>query len=353
MKRNLVKTFLKLVKIDSPSGNESSIRNFLLNWLKKNKFLFKVDKVGNIFAKNKAGSDSILFSAHMDTVEPGRNIKPIIKKGQIQSSTKTILGADNKAFIACLLYALEKYKGKKTIEVIFSIKEETGGGIEFFPFQWVASKRGFIFDHAKPVGGIVLRSPYIYNFHAEFRGKAAHSSTPGYGINALTAAVDSLSKIPAGMQDNDETTINIGLMKAGTGMNTIPESATFSGEVRSYSRSLFLKHLKKIESTVRNEAKKAKVITTFKKAGYCPGYTHSPSDPFIKKISKVIERIQIQPKFFGFSGISDANVLNSKGIKTVVFSDGVNSPHTARENISIDSLYKMSDIISAIIYTKW
>lgn len=38
----------------------------------------------------------------MDTVEPGRNVKPIIKEdGFIYSDGTTVLGADDKARISC------------------------------------------------------------------------------------------------------------------------------------------------------------------------------------------------------------------------------------------------------------
>jgi len=132
--------------------------------LKKNNFIFKIDKVGNIYANNNAPGQPILLCAYMDTVQPGENIKPIIQNGIIKSSGDTILGADNKAALTAILSALESIKLNRPIELIFSVKEETGGGIEFFPFSWIKSKEGLIFDSANLLGGIILRSPFIINF---------------------------------------------------------------------------------------------------------------------------------------------------------------------------------------------
>lgn len=341
--------FLQLVQIDSPSDHEEKMSLFLQSWLKENKFDFKIDKVGNIFATNNHPGTPFLLSAHMDTVQPGENIKPIIKDGIIKSSGDTILGADNKVAIAAILTTLETKTINRSLELLFTVKEETGGGIEYFPFEWLKSKQGIIFDKSNPLGGIVLSSPYIYNFHVSLTGKAAHSALPQNGINAFTPAFAALSKIEVGQLDNGETTINVGIINGGVGINTIPEKIRISGEVRSYDKELFESHLKNIQMLFEQESKKHDVICEFSKDSFCSGYSFSESDTFINKVKSVYETMGLTTTYFEHSGISDANILNEHRIKTLNLTDGAKNPHSKDEQIAVKDLESLTHLIMVCI----
>ena len=105
-KQRLINTFCDLVKIDSPSGEEDEIASFLSKKLTELGFNIFTDNYGNIIAKQGEGN-TLMLSAHMDTVEPGRNIQPIVDKDLIKSKEKTILGGDCKAGIAAILEGVE------------------------------------------------------------------------------------------------------------------------------------------------------------------------------------------------------------------------------------------------------
>jgi tripeptide aminopeptidase len=342
------------VKIDSPSGFEQGMICFIQNWLKQHKLKYKTDSLGNILATNNGFGKPTLFCVHMDTVEPGKGIKPIIKNGVIRSSGNTVLGADNKAAVACLMAAVEEYlkteKNPRAFELLFTVKEETGGGINYFPFNWIKSKQAFVFDSAKPLGGIILRSPNIINFHVEFIGKAAHSSTPEKGKNALTAMVHAMHELKMGKLDKGKTTINIGLIKGGNAINTVAERVNIYGEIRSYQKKLFNKHLKIIKTIFSNAAMKTGLKFSFKTNGYCPGYIHYQKSNLLKKIIKILLNLDLRHNFHYYSGISDANILSSKGIETINLCDGVVNPHTVNESVTIDNLTKLTSIIKHFCY---
>ena len=345
---DIVTLFIKLAKISSLSGHEGEICKYLQSWLKAQQFEFKIDSVGNIYASNNKPGIPLLLCAHMDTVQPGENIKPIIENGIIKSDGKTILGADNKAALAAIMTAVEK-NNDKNIELLFTVKEETGGGVEHFPFKWIKSKKALIFDSSNPLGGIVTRSPYIYNFDIEFTGKSAHASKPALGINAFTPAFEILSILPVGAQDAEETTINFGLINGGTGINTIPNSIQIQGEVRSYDKSLFKKHLDHIEKTIKQCAKKHKVHVVFSLNGYCAGYSHGKNSVIIDQIDSLYKKMGLKTTYYEYSGISDANVLNEKGIETYNLTDGTEHPHTTQEQITVKNLVKLEEIVKKCI----
>lgn len=350
---NYIDRFLKIIKIDSQSAQEKRIINYLIKWLTQHQISYRIDKLGNILAKNNVVGKPILFCVHMDTVQPGKGIKPIIKDGVIKSSGDTILGADNKATLACLLNAVEKYlkfeKKPRAFELLFTVKEETGGGVEFFPFNWIKSKEGFIFDSAKPLGGIILRSPYISNFHVEIIGKACHASEPNNGLNSFPPMFAALVKIKTGKLDYGLTTINIGKINGGTGINIIPDKIKISGEMRSYDKKLFDKHLIKIEKIFTDQLKNKLLKIKFLKDGFCPGYQHNKKDYIVKKVIKIYNNLNLKPKYYFKSGISDANILNRAGIKTVNLTDGVKNPHTLNESLKIKDLEKLTKIIYSFL----
>lgn len=354
MKKPVLKTFLEIIKINSPSGLECNMIFYIKSWLKQHNVSFKVDKVGNILARINGSGNPILFCVHLDTVEPGKAIKPVFTNEIIKSSGDTILGADNKATIACLLCAVEKYlsdnkKHLRAFELLFTVKEEVGGGVEYFPFKWVKSKVGYIFDSAKPLASIILQSPYITNFHAVINGKACHSSQPQKGINAFMPAIKALNKIKTGQVDGGKTTINVGKLAGGTGINIVPDKITISGEVRSYSKNLFEKNLTKIKNLFNKEAKLYKAGFNFLTAGFCPGYKHDKNSLFIKKTYKILADSGFKPKYYYKSAVSDANILNYAGITTVNLGDGVKNPHSSKESIALNDLQKLTEIIGTFL----
>ena len=102
----LVKTFCDLVQIDSPSDEEEEVAQDLSRRLEALGFEILRDAHGNLIARED-GDNPLLLSAHMDTVEPGRGIKPTIEGDRIVSDGTTILGGDCKAGVAAILEGLE------------------------------------------------------------------------------------------------------------------------------------------------------------------------------------------------------------------------------------------------------
>ena len=119
----LIKTFTEIVQIDSPSGEEEAMAQYVISKLEKFGLSVSRDDYGNVIA-NDGGEDPILLSAHLDTVEPGRGIKPIINGDRIVSDGSTILGGDCKAGVAAILEALESITednmSHRSIEVAFT-----------------------------------------------------------------------------------------------------------------------------------------------------------------------------------------------------------------------------------------
>jgi hypothetical protein len=96
--------FLELTKKTYPLGTEKQVYSFLPdNFIK--------DKFDNLYWI--IGKSDTLFCSHLDTVDsgsPGKNldITHVIEGNMIKTDGKTILGADDKAGVAIMLYMIEK-----------------------------------------------------------------------------------------------------------------------------------------------------------------------------------------------------------------------------------------------------
>jgi tripeptide aminopeptidase len=119
-----------LLSINGKSGKEAMIRQILYRKLQQKTDWCEIDDYGNLLAAVHCGNGpTILLSAHMDTVRPFSPKRTIIENGTILSSSRGILGADDRAGIAVILEILDfirhsRFKG--TLKIAFTVEEEIG-----------------------------------------------------------------------------------------------------------------------------------------------------------------------------------------------------------------------------------
>jgi tripeptide aminopeptidase len=352
MKRDVVDYFLKLVQIDSESGQEIKMIRYLIQWFKKLGIKYYQDSSGNLIGNIQGQGQPLILCSHMDTVAPGKNIKPVVIDGVIRSSGSTILGADNKATLAAIMVAVEQKMiqlNKRALELLFTIKEEVGDNLQTLPKRLLKGQEILLFDSATPLGTIVLRSPEIINFSIKIYGQSAHASRPDKGKNAIMAMTNLIHLIKPGYHDQLETTINIGLISGGVGINTIPSIGVLKGEIRSYSANLMKKWQKKLQDSISITQSTFGTTIDISFSGYCPGYQHAPNSNLINKLKQVNQSLRLSTKLNRYSGVSDANLLNSYGFTAINLGDGVENPHSNLEQIKVDDLVKLTEIIKLAI----
>jgi tripeptide aminopeptidase len=119
-----------LLSINGKSGSEAVIRQTLYRKLQQKTDWCEIDNYGNVLATVYCGNGpTILLSAHMDTVRPFSMKRTIIENGTVLSSSRGILGADDRAGIAVILEILDfirhsRFKG--TLKIAFTVEEEIG-----------------------------------------------------------------------------------------------------------------------------------------------------------------------------------------------------------------------------------
>ncbi len=365
--KRLVECFMELIRIDSVSRKESNLAEFLIKKLEGLGLGVIVDQAGekikantgNIIARlngNIKEAFPIMFAAHMDTVVPGKNINPLIKREKIVSTGKTILGADDKAGIAALLEALHLIKENNIscgdIEIVFTICEEVGLlGAKNLNISQLNSQISFVLDSGGKVGQIITAAPSQNSIEFIIYGKSAHAgANPEEGINAIQVAGFVLSRMKLGRID-EETTANIGIISGGRATNIIPDEVILKGEVRSRNEEKLEEYTKQLKKIIEDTAQEFKTRANIKinRKYYC--YNLSPQDRVVKIAVKAAEDIGLQPLLCPSGGGSDANIFNKKGIPSVDLAVGMEKVHTVEEYILIEELKKSAEYILSIIKT--
>lgn len=352
-KKRLTNTFLKIVQIDSPTGSEDSMAKYLTDFAKSLNLEFYKDLTGNVVIKRHGEGIPLLLTAHIDTVEPGRNIKPVIENDVIKTSTQTILGADNKAAVAVLLELLqtivENDINTNPLECVFTVSEEVGNlGALNLDYSKLDSKFGFSFDSAKPVNTIVLASPYYNRFDIKIEGKSSHAGKPENGINALSILNSALNKIKLGRIDKD-TLCNIGKILGGSVRNTVPGTIELNGEVRSYSENSLNKVTQNIIDEFIAAAVASEAQVEYEVVRENSGFKFLKEDSLVTFATTVMEELNLTPAHVESSGCYDANIFNEKGIKVLNFGNGSLNNHTVDECISVDNLYKTAELAYCLV----
>lgn len=345
-KNRLVETFGKLVRIDSPPGEEKLLSDALHDKFKSMGYKTYQDDNWNLLVKVPGrGNTPFLLSAHMDVVEPCHNVQPVIRGDKIMSAGKTVLGADDKAAIAYIIELLnileENEIPHRPLELLFTVREETFfGGILEFDMTKINSPFGYVLDGAD-IGEIDIAAPYLAQLSVVVKGKAAHSGVnPEEGINAIKIASEAIAKIPLG-RINKETTANIGIIKGGHALNTIPDRVEITAEARSLDKKKFEEQIERMTKAFEDAAEKYEGLVEIETKFPYDGYTYNPEDVFIQKTAKIMKTVGITPELRKAMGGSDANELIHKGVKILDIGIGMEKPHTMQESIAIPDMVKM------------
>ncbi|MHB8155974.1 MAG: M20/M25/M40 family metallo-hydrolase [Desulfocucumaceae bacterium] len=361
----LVEEFLELVRIDSVSGFERQLADLLKTKLKGAGLdVFEDDtgnkintEAGNIIARlssNGGGGAPIMLCAHMDTVEPGRGVRPVIAEGQIKSSGDTVLGGDNKAGIAIILETLRVVNENRIphggIEVLLTVFEEGGLlGAGTLDTNLLESKIGYVLDSDGPPGSIITEAPTQDRISAVIKGKAAHAGIcPEKGINAIEVAAKAIAGMNLGRIDR-ETTSNIGIISGGKATNIIPDTVLIQGETRSLSSIKKEQATGQIVKKINEAAAQYKATVEIKVENLYREFHLDKNEEVVRIAVQAAENINIQPRLESTGGGSDANVFNQKGISTVVLGIAMKNVHTTEEYIKIDDMAESCRYLVEII----
>ncbi len=360
--------FKRLVETDSPSYNERQVADLVKAELASMGISCDEDgagaslngNTGNIFARIEGDVDApaLLFSSHMDTVEPSHGKKFVQgEDGIIRSDGTTVLGADDFAGVCSLLEAVhvirENNLPHRTIELLFTPAEEVFcGGAEYFDYSRLQAKEAYVFDLDGDIGTACIAAPTIIKYTINFKGKSAHAGFASHlGVHAIKAASAAVCAIECGQVD-EETTVNIGVISGGKATNIVPDECQIIGEVRSFNHEKALQKAAEIKLVAEAEAAKIGASIEYSSTCNTVAYSHSEDSSVCTRFVSACRALGIEPKLEPSFGGSDNNSFAANGVTGVVCSTAMYDCHTTAEWCKVEELHKSARLALQLMLSK-
>lgn len=215
-----------LVRIDSTTGRERAVAEFLADWLEQRGWIVVRQPViadrFNVYAR--LGRPEVVFSTHLDTVPPFIDLREddtwLHGRGT----------CDAKGLAAAMIAAAERLRagGEERIGLLFVVGEENGSeGAE------AASRlepRGRFLINGEPTENqLTIGQKGVLRADLVATGRAAHSAYPAEGESAIVPLLETLRRVERIAMPSHpvlgEMTLNIGTIQGGRAPNVIPDHA--------------------------------------------------------------------------------------------------------------------------------
>jgi tripeptide aminopeptidase len=356
--------FVELAAIPSPPGEERAVADVVLRYLRGLGLEPHEDDsgprigstVGNLHVRLDATAPGtpLFFCAHLDTVPPAGELRPVVEDGTIRNAGGTILGADNKAAVVAMLEGVRRVLAESRphagLELVFTPKEEVGlVGAEAFDHDRLHAQVGYVYDQAAPIGEIVLGAPWARVLDVRFHGRAAHSGMfPEEGRSAIQAAAKAIADLRLGRVD-EETTANVGVVSGGSARNVVPEWCSFEAEARCHDERRLGEIVQEMLDACSFAATSAdcEVETQVRKS--YSGYRLRRDEEAVRLAAAALERCGADVTYALSGGAADANVFNERGRRCVNLANAMTDIHTPDERIAVADLEAMIDVTVALI----
>ncbi|HJU65333.1 MAG TPA: M20/M25/M40 family metallo-hydrolase [Gemmatimonadaceae bacterium] len=216
----------ELIALESPTGAEGPVVDFVARWLVSRGWNVTVQQVtagrGNVWASR--GGGGVTLSTHLDTVPPF--VRPDLAGDRLVGRG----ACDAKGIAAAMMAAAELLArdGEDRVDLLLLVGEEKGSDGARAANLLPATSR-FLINGEPTESKLATGAKGSLRVTLRTRGKAAHSAYPQLGTSAIDPLLDLLPTLRSLPLPSDsalgETTVNIGTIHGGTEANIIPDSA--------------------------------------------------------------------------------------------------------------------------------
>ena len=362
-KERVVDEFMRLCEIESPSRRERAMADAVTADLRSLGLEVEEDATatetgsdaGNLLARipPPPGGRTILLCAHLDTVPLDAPVRVDHSDGLIRNANEAIVGADNKAAVAVILAVARRLVASPApvgVEILFTTCEELAlAGAKAFDVGRLRSDFGFVFDHATPIGDLIVAAPTYFSVEARFRGKAAHAGlAPEDGHNAIEAAAAALAGLRFGRLD-EGTTSNVGRIVGGTASNVVAERCRVECEARSIDHDRAAAVAQEIVDAMTRAATDGACDVEIDVQELFRGFRLSKGAATVGIASRALADVGIEARPISTGGGSDANAFQVRGFECLNVANGTQGAHQPDECVTVDALETMLDVALGIV----
>jgi tripeptide aminopeptidase len=372
-RERLARLLLDLCRISSPSRREHEVAARLRREMAALGAEVTVDgagervggTTGNLIARvhgTVPGAPPLLLSAHMDTVGPCEDVRPIVEGSIVRTDGKTVLGGDDKSGCAIIIEVLRALREAGArhgdVDVVFTICEEVGLlGAKHLDVSALRARTGLVLD-CDGVDELITQGPAADKMLFRVYGREAHAGVaPETGISAIRVAAEAIAAMRLGRVD-DETTANLGIIDGGLATNIVPPMVLVRGEARSrdvkkleaqtsHMRDCFEAAAARHEAASDGRVHRARVEAEVQR-DYDP--MNVPGDARIVRLARgAAEKLGRTLKVRSTGGGCDANVLNGHGLEIANLGTGMREIHTVKEWLDLRDVAVVAELLVEVV----
>jgi len=350
----------------NPPGNEKEVAQYVGELLLENGFEVRYEEYEenrlHLVAEKGISLEvaPLVFSGHFDTVPLGKKswsedpFSGVIKGDRLYGRGSSDMKGGLAAMILAAMEAARTALPPGGLRLIFSAGEELGchGLSQLVKFGGDLGKaRAVIVGEPTTNHPAIAHKGALY-LNARCRGKTAHSSMPELGDNAIYKAARAVLRAEQFRfrAENDLLlglpTINVGKFRGGMNINSVPDLAEFSMDIRTTTRTPHQQVLERLKRELGEDVD----VETLVDLG---PVSNSESDPFIQMVYKVcgIDGNETAgPKSLPY--LTDGSVLQAYygGVPTIILGPGEPAlAHQTDEYCSIQRIKQSVAIYRSII----
>jgi tripeptide aminopeptidase len=254
---------MEMARVPAPPFGEGARGDWLRQrFLELDLLDVSTDDAGNVFGlRSGIGERCITLSAHIDTVFPAGTPLNIRQQGtRIYGPGVSDNGAGVTALLAVAV-ALRKARVPHDLPILFigNVGEEGEGDLRgmrhiFSHSPWKDSIACSLVLDGAGSDTIVSEALGSRRFETIIRGPGGHSWSDFGAPNpilALARAIQTFGQIS--VPSSPKTTFNVGVVRGGTSVNSIPESASMRVDIRSTSMA----EMERLEAVLRQALERA------------------------------------------------------------------------------------------------
>ena len=369
-RRYLNGTFAELCRIESASGCERRCAERVIAELRALGVSAHEDEAGALvgsdcgnllaripaemtsgFGGGKSGS-CLLLCAHLDTPPLERQVEPVLIDGSWATANDGPRGARSKAAVAVLL-ALARHVRRAgapvPVELLFTVDGERSlGGARALDLAALRSSTGYAFDHAAPIGGVVLSAPSRFRIETCFHGaSAAGGRSPQPGGSAIVAAARAIAAIPRGAV-HEERTVRIGTVSGNAGRG---ERCSLVAEVSALTdvcaEALVGELVERVHEAANLPECACDVDVTVERS--FAGYRLPATRPAVQAAEAALHACGFEPERIASGAGSDANALMARGLQIVNLANGIERGDGGGERVRAATLEAMLEVALALL----
>ena len=374
--QDLFATLADLVAINSvnpqyPGGSgEDALAEYVADYCRKYSIPFEFQTVSagrrNVIARLEGASGrTLVMEAHMDTAsELGMRRDPFrpVREGNRLYGRGS---CDTKGGLAAVMHALRilreaGVRPRSSVFLVAAVDEEYSfRGVVKFLEKGIPADGAIV---AEPTGlETVVASKGVLRWRLKTRGRAAHSSKPHLGINAVTK----MAKVLTAMEQTfppmfekrhhpllGSPTLNVGVIRGGVQVNQVPDSCLIEIDRRLLPGETKESVWEEFEGLLTRLCAQDPDLEVEMEPPLREDYPleTSASERVVQVVSKISSELLGYSRTVGVPYGSDASKLARAGIPSIILGPGnIDQAHAAEEYVELDQVVMAAEIYARSI----